>query len=329
YHFTHIDNAVKIIREKKVKSRNTANQLSDSAGNVVYTRADAHKYARFYFRPHTQTQFYNEYLGTDINMGYNRDGEWHSWYEREYRMLDFPKCPKPIYFEFSLQDILFKMFEKCNISTGNMQRKRTKFGRIPQMMHLFNIEDLFINPGMDSEDWRKFREFAQQEFMIEDELDFSTLECKIICATTEDKDLLKSLLGKDSNTIGYKIFVDNSYYRTENPAVHCEQSESQLTISTKKQAEGYFVLSSNDINQIEVIEGNIIKKQTNKLFFKSCLQINNNLNSKIRISYIDEIEQEWLVFANYELQMKEYEDIKIKTQKVKKERVLSFHNVVF
>ena len=103
------------------------------------------------------------------------------------------------------------------------------------MMHLFNFEDLFINPGMDSEDWRKFREFAQQEFMIEDELDFSTLECKIICATTKDKELLISLLGKDSLTIDNKIFVDNSYYRNENPAIDCEKSESQLTISTKKQ----------------------------------------------------------------------------------------------
>jgi hypothetical protein len=253
-------------------------------------------------------------------MGYKRDGEWHSWYEREYRMLDFPKCPKPIYFEFSLQDILFKMLEKCNISTGNMQRNRTKYGRIPQMLHLFNFEDLFINPGMDSEEWRKFREYAQQEFMIEDELDFSSLEYKIICDTIEDKKLLIGLLGKDSLTIGNKIFVDNSYYRNENPSIDCEQSENKLSISTKKQAEGYFVLLSEDIKLIQVIEGNIIKQEPNRLYFKSFICIEKKLNSQIKVIYIDEIKQEWLVFANYELQLKDYESIKIKTHKVKQER---------
>lgn len=137
-----------------------------------------------------------------------------------------------------------------------MQRNRTKFGKIVEMTHLFNFDDLFINPGMDSEEWRKFREFAQQEFMIKGELDFSLLDYyKIICTSEDDKKQLINLLGIDSINIINKILVDNSYYRNENPAVNCVQLENIITISTKKQAEGHFILSSEDINLIQILEG--------------------------------------------------------------------------
>lgn len=305
YHFSHIDNAVKIIREKKIKSRDTAKQLSDSAGNVVFSRPDGHKYARFYFRPHTQTQFYNEYLGVDSKMGYIKNGEWHSWYEKEYRMLDFPKCPKPIYFEFSLQEVVFNQCEKCNISTGNMQRKRTRFGKIDDMVHLFNFEDLFINPGIDSQEWNKFREFAQQELMIEGELDFSKLNYKIICATDDDKKLLIQLLGLYSLNVIDKIFVDKSYYRNRNPMIDCIQSDNKISISTLKKDDGYFVLSSAAINSIQIIQGDIIKQDEKRLFFKSNIQIENTIGNQIRVTYIDEVKKEYLVFANYKLELKD------------------------
>ncbi|HRI01655.1 MAG TPA: DarT ssDNA thymidine ADP-ribosyltransferase family protein [Saprospiraceae bacterium] len=322
YHFSHIDNAVKIIREGKIKSRKTANQISDSAGNVVYSRDDAHSYARFYFRPHTQTQFYNEYLGVDVNMGYNIDGEWHSWYEREYRMLDFPKCPKPIYFEFSLQEILFTMFDKCNISTGNMQRKRTKFGKIENLMHLFNFEDLFINPGMDSDAWRKFREFAQQELMIKNELDFSKLNYyKIICANEEDKNLLIQLLGIDSIDFIKNIEVNSSYYRNENPVISHSITDDEIHISTFKKADGYFVLTKYGSSQLEIIDGDLIKQEGQRITFKSFVKIKNPLNkNRINVKYVDEINQEWFIFSNYALKSEEFENIKQETEKRKKVR---------
>ena len=55
---------------------------------------------RFYFRPHTQTQFYNEYLGVDIDMGYDKDGDGILGMIKRIDYWTFPKCPKPIYFEF-------------------------------------------------------------------------------------------------------------------------------------------------------------------------------------------------------------------------------------
>jgi hypothetical protein len=52
---------VEIIKNRKIQSRNKAKIKGDAAGNVVHRRGDAHDYARFYFRPHTPTQFYNEF----------------------------------------------------------------------------------------------------------------------------------------------------------------------------------------------------------------------------------------------------------------------------
>lgn len=329
YHFSHIDNAVKIIRERKIKSRKIANQISDSAGNVVYSRVDAHPYARFYFRPHTQTQFYNEYLGVDIDMGYDKDGERHSWYDKEYRLLDFPKCPKPIYFEFPLQEILFGMFEKCYISTGNMQRNRTRFGKIEKLIHLFNFEDLFINPGMDSDEWREFREFAQQEFMIENELDFSKLNFKIICANEDDKKLLIQLLGVNSIEIINNIVVDSSYYRNENPKINQFTTDDEIEIYTVKKANGYFVLTHTEQSNIKIIDGDVIKEVEQKITFKSSIRVKNiSKTNQIRVMYIDEINQEWFVFANYELSTNEFENIKAKTQERKRLRYNQTHYVV-
>ena len=67
YHFTHLFNAIEVIRTRKILSRNRAKELGllkyDAAGSVVHRSAKAHPYARFYYRTGTQTQFYNECLG--------------------------------------------------------------------------------------------------------------------------------------------------------------------------------------------------------------------------------------------------------------------------
>ena len=136
YHFSNIDNAVEIIKNRKIQSRKKARIQSDSAGNVVHLRNDAHDYARFYFRPHTHTQFYNEFLGKNTTDGYESNGDWVSWYEKA-RRFDFPKCPIPIFFRFSLQEVLFKNENKCCVSNGNMQTRSTQFGSLDRMINKF------------------------------------------------------------------------------------------------------------------------------------------------------------------------------------------------
>ena len=102
-------------------SRNKAEGFfADAAGSNVHRRDTAHKYARFYFRPQTPTQFYNECLGMDYTMG--------KYYNRALG-LNLPKCPMPVFFKFNLNEVIMKMSDKCYYSTGNMQTDSEKSRR--------------------------------------------------------------------------------------------------------------------------------------------------------------------------------------------------------
>ncbi|KAA6337637.1 hypothetical protein EZS27_014298, partial [termite gut metagenome] len=98
YHFTHLFNVIEVLKSRKILSRNKAIELGllkyDSAGSVVGRTAKAHPFARFYFRPKTPTQFYNECLGWDVEL----TTTWKkpkSYYSQALR-LGLPKCPMPV-----------------------------------------------------------------------------------------------------------------------------------------------------------------------------------------------------------------------------------------
>ncbi|MDG4950779.1 DUF4433 domain-containing protein [Weeksellaceae bacterium KMM 9724] len=302
FHFTHIDNAVKIIREGRIKCRKEAEQLSDSAGNVVWSNLKPHNYARFYFRPHTQTQFYNEFLGVDIDKGYyNSMREYHSFYDSEYTMLGFPKCPIPIYFIFPLNEIF--QTHRIKISSGNMQKNSTKFGYLNEMYSQFNFNDLFIYPEKSKEDWKKYRNYAQQELLIESEFDFSLLNnYKIVCHNEQHRQLLIELLGADSIDYINKIKVDSSYFRNENPSVSILKKNNTFSISTNRKAKGYFEMNFTDSNDIHNLEGDVIDKQDKQVRFRSHLNLTISKRiAEFEIYYCDENKQKWFIHANHEL----------------------------
>jgi hypothetical protein len=168
YHFTHMTNAIEIIRSRKIYSRDRAlieaGHFSDAAGSVVHRKGLAHKFARFYFRPQTPTQFYNECLGKDIH-----DGR----YFETAAKLGLPKCPVPVFFKFDLEEVFSLMSEKCFVSNGNMQRDQARIGAISEMFKKFNFEYLFstVFSGFDN-----YKEGSQQEFLVQDFFDFSKLK---------------------------------------------------------------------------------------------------------------------------------------------------------
>lgn len=114
YHFAHLFNAVSIIKTRKILSRIRGKGLfENSAGSNVHRRDTAHHYARFYYRPQTPTQYYNEALGEDSHSsrerwvfgGYDYRGRkiWNSYIEcptTKYwraQRLGSPKCPMPVF----------------------------------------------------------------------------------------------------------------------------------------------------------------------------------------------------------------------------------------
>lgn len=301
YHFSHIDNAVEIIKNRNIQSRNRAVKNSDSAGKgVIDLRHDAHDFARFYFRPHTPTQFYNEFLGKNTTDGYNSNQYgWVSWYDKA-RGLGFPKCPIPIFFKFSLKEILFKNEKKCRISNGNMQTSSTKFGSIEEMIYKFGFDDLYYTPQQyaTKEDYNRYRNYAQQEFLVKDELAFDDLvDFEIVCPSEADRTLLKNLLGNEHKDVFSKIVVDRSYYNNENPRIRIEEEDSELHISTNFNGDGYFVLNgASDIKEMEILVGDVTKTSKDKIIFKSNISL-GNVKQNIQLNFIDESNRSWFVYA--------------------------------
>lgn len=286
YHFSHIDNAVEIIKNRKIQSRNKANIKGDAAGNVVHRRGDAHDYARFYFRPQTPTQFYNEFLGKD---------QTDKFFDKA-RNLGFPKCPIPIFFKFSLKEVLFKNENKCCVSNGNMQKNATQFKPVEQMLDKFNFQYLYSDIGDGLENYMNY---SQQEFLVKDELIFDDLsDFKIVCPSEADRTLLINLLGDEHKDIFSKIVVDRRYYNNENPRVRIEEEEeNEMHISTNFNGEGYFVLDTTNVSEIEILSGDLNKMGKDKIIFNSYVSL-RNLTQNIKLNFIDETGRNWFIYAN-------------------------------
>ena len=302
YHFSHIDNAVEIIKNRKIQCRNNANILGDAAGNVVHRRNDAHEYARFYFRPHTPTQFYNEFLGKDMESHYwtkrcDNYGNWNDvqiFYYSKSRNLGFPKCPTPIFFKFSLKEVLRKKILDCYMGNGNMQTNNAILGKFETMIDKMFYDNLFME--FSSKNWQEYLRFSQQEFLVKNELNFNDLiNFEVVCSSEEDKQLLISLIGIENNDIFSKISTDRRFYNNENPSVKVEFIDSKLHINSGFNGEGYLNLYPNQkINSTNIESGDVEKISSDKLIFKSYLSL-NNYQGGFKLTFTDESKIEWFI----------------------------------
>jgi hypothetical protein len=300
YHFSHIENAIQIINQQKIQSRNIANILGDAAGNVVHRRGDAHDFARFYFRPKTPTQFYNEFLGKGKNEGYfTKEGTFVSWYDKA-RLLGYPKCPVPIFFKISLQELLFKYPESCYVSSGNMQTTATSFGRIDEMDGKFNAEDLFYTPQQyaNADDYRRYRSYAQQEFLFRDELNLRDLDSlQIICASAEDKQLLINLIDDNGTDFSKKINIDTGLYNQLNSRVNISKNNGSVKVRPNLPGKGYLTLSPFDELTDKIIEGEADLIKNGNLNFSNWLEI-EEIKHPFKITYTDESDRKWFLYES-------------------------------
>lgn len=106
FHYTDIDNALSIIRQGALFSRNEAQRrglmATDNASPDIIdnTNAEWKDYVRLYFRPKTPTQYRNEGFRPIENRYQNAH------------------CPLPIYFIFDSKEIL--TLPDCRFSDGNL-----------------------------------------------------------------------------------------------------------------------------------------------------------------------------------------------------------------
>jgi len=106
FHFTNIDNAVSILNNGKLLSRNQALQLelmkNDNANCDVISKTpyEYKNYARLYFAPSTPTQYNNERFIPKSLIKSNAH------------------CPLPIMFVFNFQKVFMR--EKIKFTDGNL-----------------------------------------------------------------------------------------------------------------------------------------------------------------------------------------------------------------
>lgn len=259
YHFTHMFNAIEVIKSRKILSRDRANELGllkyDAAGSVVNRSSKAHPYARFYYRTGTQTQFYNECLGKQRGNDYYSKAESNG----------LPMCPMPVFFKFDLQEVLAKHANLCYYSTGNLQTNWARIYKITDDPNNIDCVHLYKN-NFD----KVVMDKKQQEFLIKNEFDFSELnDYQIICYDQEETEILKYIFKNDSICDHiYCVYDTEDVFEKKNPPLRFELSKQTIEISTTYQGEYIFQIESAQINKVRVnnssteikaIKGNIIQ----------------------------------------------------------------------
>jgi len=303
YHFTHLFNAIEIIKSRKILSRNKAEgQFANAAGNLVDRRDEAHNFARFYFRPQTPTQFYNECLGMDSESGYwktwyyyGEHRKWKTYYQQAYN-LGLPKCPMPVFFKFDLKEVIMKMSDKCFYSTGNMQTNWARIEKVSENPNAINTEHLYSTVS----DFENYKQYSQQEFLVEEEFDFSTLDSfEIICYNDEYANLLKAQLGNDPicekiNSKGWDIF------HRGNRELDIRESETEVIISSEYKDNAYLSIRGEGLLNIQILNPNNIQKETaTEILVYPEIRFTKT-EQPVEVRFVDLAigKREWLIYKN-------------------------------
>jgi hypothetical protein len=318
YHFTHLFNVLEVLKSRKILSRNRALELSklkfDSAGGVVGRTAKAHSFARFYYRPSTPTQFYNECLGWDCDMTIHQGNKEKSYYSKALT-LGLPKCPIPVFLEFDLKEVLSKMSSLCYYSDGNMQTNWANVYKVEdapdnlRMKYIYNsmgdaygitlsenegvYDPMFFSQVIDS-----IKEQSQQEFLVKDEFDFNNINSlKIHCYDENSAKLLKKYLGKDP--IAEKIVVGGCFiYQNRDLDFSIDEDNNTITISSSYNGQGdaYFLVKGN----VKVINTKDIKREIKEgIVMYPTVEVEKT-DEAFEIYFIDKRARttDWLVYTN-------------------------------
>lgn len=306
YHFTLLDNAAKILKSKKIMSRKRAHTLNfyDSASpQVVSSNLVPHIYARFYFRPQTPYQYYSQ------NMGKDKKSKENTF--QEYISLGRPKCPITVMLKLNLQEIILKKSfgQEFQITTGNAHRRSIKRGPIIKLLKYFNFRDVFstINNTSDN-DWRTYKDYSQQEFLIENELDFSgIIDYSIIVQTESDKIQLLSRLKSEYEYIKNRLIIDDSqkYLHKLNPKLNYEYFDSILKVnllySFEYENQFNLIVEFEKQEKFQFYDGDIINITDMQITFRSKLKIKIEENVRFKIMLIDNHKKEICpIFSNTE-----------------------------
>lgn len=297
YHYTHIENALKIFFEGSIKSRDSVDHFVDSAGSVVHRTNRAHQYARFYMRPKTPTQFYNECLGKDKGM---------SQYEQAAN-LKLPKCPVPVFIRLNMQEVILKNGKNCYVSSGNMQARGSRIMDLSEVSSSFSYEDLFSTFDKTSDGrYESYLRHSQSEFLVKNKVDIDSFtDITLIVRNEQDKEFLLSEL--TGSKLQNRIVVDShefDVFHNRNRFVFYEYVDDQLSITTNYQGDGvrhgeiHVKMDPNSAYSVEA--GSNIISQSDEII-KAYPSLNVSISNKygFEVYFHDDIrKQDWLIFSH-------------------------------
>lgn len=224
FHYTDVTNAVSILDSGFLYSRVDAEKLglmhNDNASRQVIdmTKTETVANVRFYFRPLTPTQYYNEGF-KHSSLRYDNDKN--------------ANVPVPVFLLFDLEKLL--------------QMPETKFSELPQSGYgaeLYNSEDEFQRFRFDdiysdgyAENFNEIKRYRHAEILYPNAFNIDTCINTILCRNAIEQITLLNLLREKNSKAFYKykpiikvckrkMFENNGLYVTD-----CQYHDKTLTIS--------------------------------------------------------------------------------------------------
>lgn len=275
YHCTDIRNAVSILNYSCIYSRLNAMQLdimqNDNASRQVIdlTNLSTLSSVRFYFRPKTPTQYYNE--------GFKHP-------QLRYYNDEHANMPVPVFFLFDLEKLLsqpnVKFSEKSQAGVGSI---------LYEGAEAFSKMDFDKIYGTDLATIQKEKSYRHAEILYPNEFWIDTCLCYIICRNEIEKTSLINLLKtrNPTNFTKYKhliktckenmfenngLFVTSCAYSSGNAVIKLSD-----TLNKKKYTES--LMHRNNLNHLDPITLNFKLEWRNQ----NCLV--TQTETQIRIDY--------------------------------------------
>lgn len=284
YHVTHMSNAVNIIKAGKLQSRDKADGIFvNSAGSNVYRRGAAHRYARFYFRPKSPTQFHFECLGKVRGMDYYSN----------YCSLGQPKCPLPVFFIFDVEEALQKFPDKCWYSTGNMQSDSARIYKVVNDPNHINGQDIYTRPNKENMNAR------QQEFLVDEEVDLTVLDSLRICCydNFQTNMLIREVEGSILASKIEQPYYDSLFERI-NKELILDEEEDSIFVNTNYTDQYEFRIEYN--NQVPTIEDTYSspREKNHNIYLDGSFEIKKDVEFKIYFEVNTPSHRSWLIYSN-------------------------------
>ena len=198
FHFTNLNNAVSILQNGMLVSRNKALESgimeNENASTDVINQTDEEwkQYVRLYFRPRTPTQYNNEGFRSKSNLGALQ-----------------AHCPFPVFFLFDLERTLQKpncYFTKNSLAKSGMH----ELLQTPQQFSELPFSKIYHEGPFESHERDEIVACRHAEIVALDELKLDEALKFIIVRSQSEKNTLLSLLGPtETEMYAAKVRVDN------------------------------------------------------------------------------------------------------------------------